>query len=180
MSNPQNNPPLSNTPPERQPSSEPPSIDRLDQISQRPTRETLSINVPPPLDTTPPLYDNPPSTNNTLLAAIRMQFDKEPNFFNTRLPDRLDGKIPYNLYLARMTELNQHLNTKASLDSIKHLTRLRVIWLVLLAVSLAAALVIDLLTREVYGYALLTIPVIYGIWVPMTAQVCFDGNGQYG
>ncbi|ORY30921.1 hypothetical protein BCR33DRAFT_857177 [Rhizoclosmatium globosum] len=89
-----------------------------------------------------PTYYGPVPAGTVFVWAVPMNFDKEPTFFDTNCPDRLAGKVEYNIYLHRMTELNAHLNTKASLNSIKYLLT----------------------------FALLIVPIDYVSLVPMNAK----------
>ncbi|ORY30919.1 hypothetical protein BCR33DRAFT_857175 [Rhizoclosmatium globosum] len=175
-------PPPTISPPQPSPSTNPPPFETTEQSEPRPSQTVIAITdaAPPhanqqlsptvsPIEA-PPTYDGPTPLNTTLLCVVRMAFDKQPTFFDTRRPDRLEGKIPFNTYLHRMTELNTHLNTNASLNSMKNLARLRLIGTILFVVCVATALIVNLFTKASYVFALILIPIGYGMLVPMSAQ----------
>ncbi|KAJ3290261.1 hypothetical protein HDU79_003416 [Rhizoclosmatium sp. JEL0117] len=117
-----------------------------------------------------PTYYGPVPSGTVFVWAVPMNFDKEPTFFDTNCPDQLAGNVEYNTYLHRMTELNAHLNTKASLNSIKYLVRLRVLGLALFVVFTAKAVILFFVFKSQLTFALLMVPIAYVSLVPMNAK----------
>ncbi|KAJ3290258.1 hypothetical protein HDU79_003413 [Rhizoclosmatium sp. JEL0117] len=148
-----------------QPATSPPAFEAVEEIELQQIQSDALLDMSP-IEAPPPQYDGPVPAGTVLLAAIKLQINNEPNFFNTRLPRRLDGKVPYNVYLHRMQELNQHLNTKASLRSMTYLGQVFALGITLVLVSIAAGFLILSIVKVAYGFALLSVPALYAILVP--------------
>ncbi|KAJ3125835.1 hypothetical protein HK100_010560 [Physocladia obscura] len=103
-----------------------------DITSSTPPTETLAttstasnstINNEPStftLHTPPPEYDGAPlPTGTSLLAAIRMNFDTAPTYFDVTRPSRLEDRVSNLTYTSRMAGLNAALATREMQLSIR-------------------------------------------------------------
>ncbi|KAJ3125836.1 hypothetical protein HK100_010561 [Physocladia obscura] len=70
-------------------------------------REATSLHTPPPE------YEGSPlPTGTSLLAAVKMNFDTAPTYFDLTRPSRLEDRISNLTYTSRMASLNAALGTR--------------------------------------------------------------------